>query len=341
MKTAPNYQRDDIVTIAEARESMKPHSPTRDALHKAINRGKLKKLPDQPDGLVRMRWGDVLDYVALGGFKKRGPKGPCPQAVVATSKLDEDVFPAHALSLTCIVPPRANTISNKAPAEAISVEVLPKETEYRTACTQELEEVEKLVIELPSINDEDLIKRIKNYSDRAEVRADEAVAAGSRAAICAWACGTILNRAKLKCGHGKFITWMEEHISSSGISLRTYQRYMKLARNHTCVRALIESKAGLKDAYVACGILQEPVKPRDEADDCGGGDADQGGNPPSLVKALMSCATALQKGLLKFTTSGEVLSTPDLDKLSEVIKELTSLHEQLLHKATDKDQTAA
>lgn len=340
MKPDPDYHRDDIVTIAIALKRLEPHPPTRDAFHKATNRGKFKKLPDQAGNDVRYRWGDILDYMAAGGFKKCGPLSAPPSDTATSHKLDEKVKPA-TYELMIIAPTSiAETCADQAPVDTITVEVLPKETKSTNGMLPELEEINKLLVDLPTLTVEDCIPRIKNYSDRAEMRAKEAVAVASQAVICAWACGTLLNKAKLKCGHGKFTLWPEEHILSSGISIKTCERYMSLARKQPCIRSLIESGFGLTDAYVACGILPEPVKPRDKADDSDG-DTAQGSDHPSSVKSLMSCATTLQKRLRKFSASGEILSTPDLDKLGEVINELTGVLAQIQQQSTDKNQTAA
>ncbi len=99
----------------------------------------------------------------------------------------------------------ADTFIDQGPAEFISVDVLPKEmdAEYPS----ELEEVERLVIVLPSINEEELIKHIKNYSGRAESLANEAVAKGDarssapgRVAPCSTRPKPVLIMARLSSG---------------------------------------------------------------------------------------------------------------------------------------------
>lgn len=63
----------DIVTIDEARQRLGPNAPTRDAFHKAVNRGQLKKLPQQEgDKTFRFLWSDILEWRARGATKKRG-----------------------------------------------------------------------------------------------------------------------------------------------------------------------------------------------------------------------------------------------------------------------------
>jgi hypothetical protein len=65
--------RDDIVTIAEARVRMGPDAPSRDAFHKALKRGKLNKQPQQEgDKDFRFLWGDLIDYFSQGGIQKGG-----------------------------------------------------------------------------------------------------------------------------------------------------------------------------------------------------------------------------------------------------------------------------
>lgn len=63
----------DIVTIDEARQRLGPNAPTRDAFHKAVNRGQLKKQPQQEgDKTFRFLWSDILEWRARGASKKRG-----------------------------------------------------------------------------------------------------------------------------------------------------------------------------------------------------------------------------------------------------------------------------
>ena len=65
--------RDDLVTIAEARVRMGPDAPSRDAFHKALKRGKLNKQPQQENGKdFRFLWGDLIDYFSQGGIQKGG-----------------------------------------------------------------------------------------------------------------------------------------------------------------------------------------------------------------------------------------------------------------------------
>lgn len=90
-KTEANYDVEDIVTIAEALKRLGKDAPTRDALHKAINRGKLKKLPCRADDRnVRLGWGSIVDYVAQGGFKKHDSKRASTFGTATPPALDDE-----------------------------------------------------------------------------------------------------------------------------------------------------------------------------------------------------------------------------------------------------------
>lgn len=63
----------DIVTITEALKRLMPNVPTRNAFNKAVERGKLKKQPQQKgDKTLRFLWSDILEWRALGASQKRG-----------------------------------------------------------------------------------------------------------------------------------------------------------------------------------------------------------------------------------------------------------------------------
>jgi hypothetical protein len=322
----PSDSNSDILTIAEARKRLGPAAPSRDAFHKAIKRCKLKKLPaiaDETD--VRIRWGDILDYIAGGGFKNCGSKcEDLPRVAASPEFVEVDSSSTDSLITTCGASAATDT---HADAQFIDVEVLDREP--GNARPSELEEVGKLLADLPGFTNEAIIHKIRIFAGRAEKLAADAVAVGTRSLICAWACGTMFNKVKDGCKHGEFSPWLNNHLLTVGLSSRTCQRYMKLARKWQTLADLVESQPGLKDAYVACGIIhvqQDPPLGEDETSDK---ETNQASDDPTPAQRLMSSVNTLQKRLRVFTTSGKTLAPDDIGQLGRVIADLTRCYERL------------
>jgi hypothetical protein len=66
--------------------------------------------------------------------------------------------------------------------------------------------------------------------------------------------GQVLLEAKTHCAHGQWYPWLAKHFPE--VSAETLRRYMRLA-NESHVTDLATA-AGLRQAYVACGILEQP-----------------------------------------------------------------------------------
>ena len=113
----------------------------------------------------------------------------------------------------------------------------------------------------------ELAQIIRKYSQSTVDRVEQALSIAGLAILDAWTCGAALNEAKKKRQHGDFESWFRQEFStnSSGdfpFSLRTAQRYMKLARSFRSAEELITSSPSLRQAYQACGIL--PPLPESE-----------------------------------------------------------------------------
>lgn len=170
------------------------------------------------------------------------------------------------------------------------------------------------------MKDEDLISGIKTYSDLALKHARLSVKLGASALVFAWATGKLLNAAKFRSDHGSFGTWRNENLDLGAISERTLQRYMLLAKNYPDVKALLHWNSGLRQAYVACGILPEPEKTVGEVDD----------EPAPKTRALLTSLSGLQKNLRLFTGSGEKLVKADLTQLRLMRDELNRFFNQVI-----------
>lgn len=110
---------------------------------------------------------------------------------------------------------------------------------------------QKAVIKLSRIADE-----INSKTTEALKLAGESVRSGRSAVVAAIECGKLLCKAKQITGHGKFLKWVADNCPD--ISERTARNWMLLSkRKHI---ADLEEGPGLRQAYIACGILPEPKK---------------------------------------------------------------------------------
>ena len=104
------------------------------------------------------------------------------------------------------------------------------------------------------------------------------------------------------------------------MSERTSQRYMHLASSFADPRAMLECAPGLRQAYIACGILPEP-----EAGGSGGGD-----NPESRFKSLLSSLGSLQRNIRLFAEARGRLKQADREHLRELRRELIGFFDEIL-----------
>ena len=105
---------------------------------------------------------------------------------------------------------------------------------------------------------EELAAAITISAEEADTHAEDALGSACLAVVSAWNCGGLLNIAKKQIRHGEFQEWFNDMIRVPGFSLRTAQRYMKLARSQPRIEELIASNPSIRQAYIACGILAEP-----------------------------------------------------------------------------------
>lgn len=96
---------------------------------------------------------------------------------------------------------------------------------------------------------------MKRCADEADKCAAFAQAGADLAIRHAWNAGTVCNRAKDILPHGEFMPWLESNAGERGYW--TLNRWMKLAK-FDLGQILGGGPKGLKDAYIATGILPEP-----------------------------------------------------------------------------------
>jgi hypothetical protein len=188
-----------------------------------------------------------------------------------------------------------------------------------------------------TLTEADLIGGIKRFLGRTDDLYLMTVTAGKRTMVNAWASGMLMNQAKKTVGHGKFGQWLEENILTAGLSLKSCQRYMKLAKAYPNVRSLVATRSALKDAYATCGITHDCQTVASEAP--GAANA-KPTDDHSRGQMLLRQLSALQSDLRSFITSGERLAEDDLNQFDLAMGELNRFHSQL-HDADAQTRTAA
>jgi hypothetical protein len=99
---------------------------------------------------------------------------------------------------------------------------------------------------------------INTAFDEARGLADNARADARQAVVRALECGRLLSLQKAALAHGGWLPWLAVHCP--GISPVTAQRYMRLAKRHG-VTGIMDG-AGLRQAYLATGVLPESERTR-------------------------------------------------------------------------------
>jgi len=101
---------------------------------------------------------------------------------------------------------------------------------------------------------------LKRCADEADRCAALAQAGADLAIRHAWNAGAVCNKAKEIVPHGEFMQWLQDNAGERGYY--TLRKWMKLAK---CDLGHILSgdPRGLKDAYLAAGILPEPEPKQD------------------------------------------------------------------------------
>lgn len=217
--------------------------------------------------------------------------------------------------------PKKKVLPLKANAKSVDSEVLGDASDMMSpGAVEDFLIVMEVVEVAEKMKAEDLISGIKTYSDLALKHARLSVKLGASALVFAWATGKLLNAAKSRFGRGSFGTWRNENLDLGAISERTLQRYMLLAKNYPDVKALLHWNPGLRQAYVACGILPEPERTVGEVDD----------EPAPKTQALLTSLSSLQKNLRLFTGSGEKLVKADLTQLKLMRDELNRFFDQVI-----------
>ncbi len=218
-------------------------------------------------------------------------------------------------------------------SETVTVEVVADTPDsVPDDVAQEIDNARDALAGLSEMSDDDRLAGIKSYGVRARDIAGQAVNTGSRALVCAWACGTMLNVVKSRTGHGAFGRWLDEHLAPIGICTRTAQRYMKLANRGGDVRALLESASSLRQGYVACGILPEPVRQTGdvkETDNDTNPDTNPDKNPSPQTRALLKGLSKQQSVMRQLIQSNESLSESEFTQLELCMGQLNQFFNQL------------
>lgn len=108
----------------------------------------------------------------------------------------------------------------------------------------------------------DLSAEINAAFAEARTTAAAATTNAKQAVACALECGRLLNRQKESLPHGEWQPWLAAHCPD--ISAPTARRYMRLAkRSHD---HSLDDAVGLRQAYLATGVLPESPRTRREPD---------------------------------------------------------------------------
>jgi hypothetical protein len=206
----------------------------------------------------------------------------------------------------------------------------------------EIAGIEAMLANLTTLTDADLIASVHGYARGAEGLAFLAVKTATCAHIQRWACGTILNRVKARCGHGNFTPWLTEHIFPLGISRSTCERAMQFARKYPDVPSLVAACSRLKEPHVACGIIGELPPAPAASDKPNAGEPNNQRATARLKHALLASVASLQSNIRRFSASGESLIAEEVDQIALAMIELTTFHDQLLDAGAEiQTQTAA
>jgi hypothetical protein len=107
----------------------------------------------------------------------------------------------------------------------------------------------------PALN---LAEQINAAYTEARGLATHAATHAREAVTRALACGTLLNQQKATLAHGDWQPWLAAHCPA--ISFPTARRYMKLAKQSHAT--LLTDAAGLRQAYIATGVLAATPRTR-------------------------------------------------------------------------------
>jgi len=217
--------------------------------------------------------------------------------------------------------PAKKPAQRPAKAKAVEVEIVPDVPDLMPAeVVKRIGVIENQLGQVDGLSDLKLCNMIQRYAKQAAEHSGIAVRASASALVYAWACGKLLNAAKEKLGRTGFGPWRDANLVPSVMSERTSQRYMQLANLHSDVRVLLEWNPGLRQAYIACGILPEPERADGEEDE----------ESAPKTRAVLRSLTGLQKNLRQFTGSGEKLGKGERTQLALARDELNRFFDQIL-----------
>jgi hypothetical protein len=197
------------------------------------------------------------------------------------------------------------------------------------------EQVSNIEQRLETVSDgpaDDLREDLRSWAAAAGDSVYAALSAAHHAIVYAWATGCVFNLAKDILGHGAFGPWRDRMAAETGISVRTVQLWMKLARDCRDVRALLVPGASLTSAYRATGVLPAP-KPDEQE---GGDEGDDPSAPlppatPTLIDKTFTALAEARQRLRHLVELGDFLEEEDRDRLEEEKGAFITLVEKLLN----------
>lgn len=216
--------------------------------------------------------------------------------------------------------PKSSPKSKPGKPQLVECEVVPSLPNWSGFLTEDvIQKRNQKLVEMEKASLEELVASITVVAEEAITQADDAVSSACMAVVSVWNCGGLLNIAKKQLEHGEFQKWFDDKIRVPGFSLRTAQRYMKLARLNPRLEDLIASNPSIRQAYIACGILAEPPETEKTKKD------DEATARLGLLKSVVSVQTKLRrfsekKIKIDQKTRKDLLATKaDIDQLFEAL----------------------
>jgi hypothetical protein len=335
--TTTAYSPDDEITIRQTlkRLDIDYSAENRVAFNNAINRRELRKV-DRPGRTIYLRWGDVLEYMEKGSHHKRRHKAG-PRATrgeesteMATLGYQEEIVENAKSSEQPVVP-------------LVDFEVVdnpsPVTLDDNQSLMVEIAEADTLVASLATLSADELMATASSQATRAGEFAAAIMAKGKRYLIAAWQCGTALNAVKAARPHGTFAPWLEEFAAANDTSVRTLQRFMKVAKQFPEISPMFDDIESLRAACKILGI----AGPQADTPPALGNTGDDSVNPDKetgtecMVAKVLTSLSTLQNNLRLFNRAGHPMGQDDLRRLKRALNEAQKFvnHQEALHKSND------
>lgn len=330
--TTTDHSPDDQITIRQVLERLgiEYSGENRVAFNHAIERGELIRV-DRPGRKFYVRWGDVLEYMEKGTHHQRRRMTGVP----ATSEEQ----PAHLGPSTDCGEMLEHATSPEATAIDFEIDGDNRLSQIRVpisddlALMTELAEAETLAASLATLSAAELMATAKLHAVHAGEFATAIMAKGRRYLVAAWQCGTALNTVKGTRSHGTFGPWLEEFAAANSTSVRSLQRFMKVARLSSDIRRLLGDFQSHRAAYRVLGVAgaqadTTPAIDAGEADETDEGiteSIETKANPGRMEGKVLASATNFQKSVRQLNQTGTHLSPEAVRQLVLVSEELLNL----------------